>query len=805
MGRELELAAIEHAFRAETRVVSLVGPAGVGKTRLAVEHAQRADIEGDLVTAVVRASGLLDAALMVDEVIAALPGPQGLAVSAAEALWERCHGDDLLLVLDDVETAVDAGSLVDELVAGYPGLRVLATGLRPLGAEGEQVVRVAPFDTEAPLDGDDLPPGVLVFAQKAVAVDAGFALGEHNRDDVLAICHEVGGLPLAIELAASRTPAIPVSVMARQLAGTQGIGLLRDGSRRRTDRHASMEQTLDWTCALLSDDAGALLDQLSVFEGRFDLEAALRVTVPEASDTAEMLDRLSALVDVQLLDLDARDADHPRFAMPRLVRSHAARRLTRSGRSTETERRHAHYFQARCRRPVGADLLPDILAARDRAVVDGSVDDALHAAVEATASQRGTTQVLQHRVDELVARLDEESSDPVLLARALIRSATGSERVVEGTTYAEWTTGRVRGAVAAARRSGDQQALLEALVLTVRSLPTTMDAPSAFAAAAEGLELARDLGNEAMTAQFEMYAAMGAQVRQDAENTALFGYAGLRRAREVGDLYTATHTALLLHRLPAHLRDPDVALPSLEELLEACERQGDGRLGGSVLAALAEQALADGDDDAAARWAYRLQRVAADWRLTEPLAATIPIVTLVVLAARRGDVRVGTVLHAALGKFESVLAFALQPDALLRYQEAGGTLAALASAGEGPHALAAWRAEGEALSLVEAHDRGVAYARTLLRGGRTSPREAAEASPASEPASVPASMTGLTPRETKVLQEMVSGATNREIGERLGVSAKTVMHHSVAIYRKLGVRGRAEATAYAVRAGLAAS
>ena len=162
------------------------------------------------------------------------------------------------------------------------------------------------------------------------------------------------------------------------------------------------------------------------------------MTTPEAADTAEMLDRLSGLVDVQLVDLGGDDPDSPRFTLPRLVRSHAGRRLARSGNDVAVRARHARYFQSRCHRPVGPELLPDILAALDRAVVDGFVDDALHAAVAATAepARSGARRVLQDRVDELVTRLDGEAADPVLLARALIRTATGTKGLVEGQSYA---------------------------------------------------------------------------------------------------------------------------------------------------------------------------------------------------------------------------------------------------------------------------------------------------------------------------------------------------------------------------------
>lgn len=789
IGREAELAAIGARFAAEARLVSLVGPAGVGKTRIALEYAERVRAEEDVLVVTVSAGGISDRALLTDQLRAALPGPPGLAEGAVEALWERCHGVDVLLFLDGEEGDAVAGDLVEDLVTGYPRLRVLATGLRPLGARGEVVLRIQPFDLDAPGVPGEVPAPALIFAQRAVAGHAGFRLGPHNEDDVLSICRAVGGLPLAIELAASRCATIPVSVMAEQLTRPAGIELLHDGDGA-GGRHASVERTLEWACAQLSDDEAALLDQLSVFEDAFDLEAALGVAMTPASDPAQLLDVISRLVDVHLVDLDPGEAGDPRFTLPRVVRSHARRRLARSGGEAAVRARHARHFRSRCQRPIDAAWLPDILVALDRSVIEGHVDDALHAAVAAAArtSGAGGVSVLQHRIDDMVMGAQASTGDPVLVALALMASATGDGHLVDGQTYAEWTRGRVSAAVDAARRSGDQHALLEALLLVVRSLPTTMDAPAAFAAAAEGLPLARDLADEPMTARFEMYAAMAAAVGGDVDTVAALGPVALARARAAGDAVTEIHTALLLHRVPPSLLAEELTLPTLEELLVRCEDLGESRLGGSVLAGLAERALDDDDPEAATRWAYRLQLVAADWRLTEPLAAVIPLVSLVVVAASRGDLREGIVLSASLEKFRSVLTFALAPEALARFEAASARLKHDAD----PEDARAWRQVGAALELAQANDLGLDYARSILV---TLPPRAPARTPNRGP-------TELTHRETEVLVRLAAGATNKEIGADLGISAKTVMHHSVSIYRKLGVRGRGEATAWAFRAGL---
>ena len=776
-----------------------MGPSGVGKSRIAHTLSDLTAGDGMAYAVLARLGGVTDASVARDEILRALPEPAGLASSPGEALWERCQGAEVLMVLDDVEVGAGVGAVVTEMVTGYPAVRVVATSLRPLGVGGEQLVRIRPFPAEPDswvTASGEVSPGVAVFTERARAADAGFSLGPDDVEDVAQVCREVGGLPLAIELAASRVGSIKPAVMARQLAGHSGLGLLRDATRD-AERHVSMEAALRWSYDLLDRDAQVLLGQLSVFAGKFDLEAAQAVAEPAPASAADMLDALSELVDLQLVDLCPQDPDRPLFSLPRLVHSFAASRLAETGTEAQARSRHARHYRARCRRGSAApEEMVDLLAAVDRATIEGEVDESLHAVVAAMASQPATSatmRTLQRRVDPLITGLGDDPADGVLVARALIWSAAAVPDQLDGMTYAEWTAQRVRAAVAAARRSGDSTAILESLVLTVRALPTTLDAPSALAAAAEGLVLAREVGDPKMLARFELYSAMSAQVRGDLDEMARLARSAWDGARQSWDRRTQVHAVLLLNRAPADLVADMETLPSLGELLRACEELGDSRLAATVLTALANHALAAGDLHAATRYAYRVLLLAVDWRLTEPLAGITPLLTVVGVAAARGDLEVGVTVQSFIDRFASAIAFTVPPETLARYR-----CAATGPLSRAPMAQRSrWAETGSSWDPPQAAAYALTYARTVLAEQRLT------ATPAAAPESGP-EPNPLSAREREVLAAIATGATNKEIAQRLSVSAKTVMHHSVSIYRKLGVRGRGEATAWAHRAGLSA-
>jgi predicted ATPase/DNA-binding CsgD family transcriptional regulator len=797
VGREQELVdALALLDQGGVRLLTLVGQSGVGKTRVAHEVAARCS--SSRATLFVPLAAVSDAGLISDAIVAALPDHGGLRTRASDALWSVHGGDRVLVVLDNLEQIDGAASAVLDLLSGYPALQVLATSLRPLEVDGEQVLRLRPFPPVERDDPDD--PALRLFLQRARAADAGFVDGAAVLADVADLCDEVGGLPLAIELAAARAATLPPRLVVEQLRGGAGLGLLRDRSVGRDIRHSSVSAAIEWSYLLLREEVQEAFRRASVFEGPFALDAAHAVVDP-ALDASTILDRFSDLVDVQLLDLEV-DADgSSRFAMPTLMRAFARERLT--GEEAEACRdRHSRWFRALC--SADPDNVrrewPDVVAALDTAVRRGALDEALLAAVQAAPAlvdAPGASSMLSRRLDDLAAT--ESEADPALATRALVwGTKQPADRRGDLESVGRWTSDRLGRALALARRSGDAAAVLTVLDLVVAAMPTTLDVGAAVSATYEGLELASRGRDQAMLARFEMYAAVVARQGGDLTRTVELATSSVQRARACAAASVETAAALILLGLPPEARPQiDPPLPDSRDLLARCEAEGLRREAVIILAGLAGEALARGEA-AAAAYLHRSLELGADVETTDPFLSLSPVPLVALAALAAGDGEAGGRIVASLSQVESALRPVLPPDVWAPYESAASAL----RAGVPEPVWTAWVAELGGLTLPQINRHAQATARRLAGPAleATFPRPTSSVEPA---AAAPGSP--LTPRQREVLRALAGGGTYKEIGAELGMSAKTVMHHSAEIYRRLGVRGRGEATVWAFRHGLAAA
>src|SRR2546430_5687068 len=303
VGRRRELAELRRKL-ATVRIVSLVGPGGVGRTRQAIRAAP------DLARAfpagawLVELADVRDSGLVANAVVAALDVRDQAATDPMALILGHLESRELLLVLDNCEHLLDAASLlVAEVTRAAPGVRVIATSREPLSAPGEHVLPVPPLelpsaDAAEPLDRLGQNEAVMLFVERAEAASGAFELTAGNRGPVADLCRRLDGLPLAIELAAVRTRILTVEQILERLSDR--FGLLTGGGRAALPRHKTLETAIDWSYELLSAFEQTLLRRLGVFAGRFTLEDVGGVCTFEDVLASEVLEVLTSLVDKSL-------------------------------------------------------------------------------------------------------------------------------------------------------------------------------------------------------------------------------------------------------------------------------------------------------------------------------------------------------------------------------------------------------------------------------------------------------------------------------------------------------------------------
>jgi predicted ATPase len=341
IGRERERAEVARAVAA-SRLVTLTGVGGTGKTRLALQVAR--DLAGDFADGVafIDLAPVRDPALLATTVARAL-GLTPASAEAAEAhLAEALRDRELLLVADNLEHLIDEAPLLGRVLAAAPGLRVLATSRIPLRLYGEHTLRVPPM----PLPGEDGAgttvgdsEAVQLFLARSRAVRPDLTPHTDDLTAVGEICAALDGLPLAIELAAARVRLYPPQALLPLLRSR--LALLTGGPRDLPGRQQTLRAALDWSHALLATDEQRLFARLGVFAGPFDAAAAAAVSAEP--DPAMTLDHLAELADQSLLEVTT--GETPGFRMLQTVREYSMARLAETGEQDTVRRRHlAHYL-----------------------------------------------------------------------------------------------------------------------------------------------------------------------------------------------------------------------------------------------------------------------------------------------------------------------------------------------------------------------------------------------------------------------------------------------------------------------------
>ena len=348
IGREAQLEEVVRLL-AETRLLTLVGPGGIGKTRLAVAAAGAAtsfQVDG---VAFADLSALLDARLVVQAVAAALGLEEQPGRSLREAVLEWLRTRYVLLVLDNCEHVIqDCAELVEQLLQRCSQLRILATSREPMALAGETVWRVPSLGLP---DLQQMPTleamlgveAVRLFVERARAVQTNFELTQLNSRAVADICVQLDGIPLAIELAAAQTHLLSAQELRMRLS--HPLQVLTRGTRLAPGRQRTIRATLDWSYELLSDAEKLLLGRLSVFSGSWPLSGAEAICAGEGIANDEVLDLLGRLLDKSLLRVE-QDGDEQRYRLLEPVRQYAAERLDQTGETDRIRDRHQKWCLA---------------------------------------------------------------------------------------------------------------------------------------------------------------------------------------------------------------------------------------------------------------------------------------------------------------------------------------------------------------------------------------------------------------------------------------------------------------------------
>ncbi|MEU1426705.1 LuxR C-terminal-related transcriptional regulator [Nocardia sp. NPDC005746] len=729
---------------AGSRLVTLTGIGGVGKSRLAlrVAHSMRRNFANG--AWLIELGDLRDGESLPDVVAAAFGLSDHGGGSAPDALIQLLATQDLLLIVDNCEHLVEAvAGLVESILRACPDVRILATSRETLDIEGEAAYPLSPLDVPDPATNPSLRTvtrndAIALFAERAAAAVPGFEVNDDNRLSIARVCAQLDGLPLAIELAAARIRTMSVEQILNRL--DDRFAFLTRGNRSAPRRQQTMHTCMDWSYDLCTPDERRLWRRLSVFTGGFELDAALHVCSAGAAEP-DLHDTLSGLMEKSLL-IRKEESGSVRFHMLETVREFGAQKADESGESELLRLRHREWCE--------------------QLVHDWS------------ANWIGPRQMYW------VERLEREQAN---LVNALEFSLTESEdsglRMVTD-LYVFWM---LRG------RIGEGRRWHERILARPSSGPSTERAAALFAAslmaALQGdLRTATDQVEElAKLAEQTDDPTVPALLAHTRANYALTGGGGDPH-RLVADLEHALHTyescGAVARQLDARvslgwcyslLGETSRALGVLEEALRLTEAAGETIYRSYVLWTAGFAAWRGGETERARRSLAEAIRLAH--KVADPLVVTGCLAALAWIAAEELEARRAAVLLGAadaLGRLAGSPTILLMPFRHECEQSGRRTL--------GDNGFDAALQHGASMSLESA----VAFA-------------LGEPSPGASPAD--RSPDTLTARERQIADLVAEGLTSKAIADRLVVSPRTVQGHIQHILTKLGFTSRAQIAVWA--------
>jgi len=763
VGRGRELIEIKRTF-AMTRLLTLTGTGGSGKTRLALSVAT------DLASAypdgawLVELAGLSEPELVPQAMAGILNVREQPGRTLVESVADSLREQSALLILDNCEHLVDAAArLVDFLLGSCSHLKVLATSREPLGVEGEVLYSVPPLSVPVGIPSD---PGVIgghdsvrLFLERARMRLSDFSLTRENAAAVAEVCRKLEGIPLAIELAAARMGVLAANQVAEKLEDS--LGLLSTGPRTASPRQRTMRAAIGWSHGLLSEGEKQLFARLSTFSGGFTLEAVEAVGPGGAVEEGEVLDILSALVDKSLVVAETTAEARVRYRMLESIRQYAQERLEEGGEAEAIRHKHAAFY--------------------------------LKLAERAEPQLKGPGQV------EWLKRL-EEDSDNLRTAMAWLLEK-GDYEVAVRMAHALWIFWMIHGHQGEGRR-WIEEALAKGKMLTTHAQAKALSVQFSTyyglgnpermeRIAEEAAALFRQVGDKLGLAYVLACLATVKMQLGDADRAIALFEEALDLGREVGDMWGVSGGLGHLGSIYLGRGDYEQARHYFEEGLALSRQIGNKLAASTAFYGLALAAQGQGDHERAAGL------------YTEGLKSSVAA----------GDK--ANLAYCLDGLAQVASAQQQTERAALLF---GAAEASLEAAGGTVYPFVQERSVHEqVVEVVRSQLHEATFSSAWAKGAVMSMGEAVEYALSGEEAAPPVSPTAqqqpstaaqrfaLTRREEEVAALVARGLTNRQIASELSISEHTVATHLAKVRKKLGLSSRSQLSTWIAEQRLSSS
>jgi len=747
VGRRRELSAIRVAI-GESRLVTLVGPGGVGKTRLAMELARqlrRVFADG---CCVVELAMLGDAAGLEPALLAALSVRDRSSRPTMEKVLRHLDGRRLLLVIDNCEHVLQAAaSAISSLLHLNAGVRILATSREPLLLSGERVCTVPPLSLPTQNRSHGMPvdsaESVALFVDRARDVVPDFVLTAQNTDAVVQLCNQLDGIPLAIELAATRLRSMSVSTVVEHL--DQRFQLLSIGDRTALPRQQSLRAMVEWSYELCSPEEQRLWARLSVFPGSFDLDAAESICGAGDLPPGTVLDLLDRLVSKSVLGLE-RTGERIRYRQLMTMREYGAQLIEGPAEHARLKRRHRDHYRAVARRMVDEWCGPG----QARALAAVRQD---HANLIAALDWSATT--------------DGEREAGAELASLLRYHWIAGEYLSDGRRWLD----RLLAAEDTDMQAGD------ALWVAAWVCLVSGDCEAALTYLRRCQRVADASGDPRILAYVDLWSGAYHLLRGDLSAAIRLLQGALRAHREVGDQAAELIAMFLLVPAQAYHGDPAGGLETCMSALELSDQRGEGWARGHTLtgAAICHRQLGSlGQAERSSKDGLEQQR-----EFQDPICTAHLLENLAMLALTSGRLDEAVRLAHCAAATWSALGTTIEafgPHMARDYLRTTELVASTLGAGEFEAGAESYRG----LSLYEII--------SLALGDR--------AAPAGQDVR---QEQRLTAREQQIAELIANGLSNKLIAETLVISPRTVGSHVEHIMAKLDFSSRAQIATWSTR------